>query len=346
MDTKALNLTAIKELEKVQTLVELENFRVAYLGKKGHLTAILKSLATLEKDKKAQVAKDANILKGKLHSLISDKKEILEAELLEAKLLAEKIDVTMPANVNFSGGLHLVSQTIIQIENILGNQGFEIKEGPEIEDDFHNFTALNIPKHHPARAMHDTFYFDAKTVLRTHTSPVQIRTLENQEPPLRIIVPGKVYRCDSDVTHTPMFHQIEGLIVEKGVTFAALKGLLIDFLQTFFEDKNLKVRFRPSYFPFTEPSAEVDIACVICKGEEEAKNNCRVCKKTGYLEVLGCGVVHPNVLDAVQTDKKWQGDFRALAFGMGVERLTMLKYGINDLRLFFESDVRFLKQFN
>lgn len=341
MDIEALNLTAIESLNKVQTLVELENFRVAYLGKKGHLTAILKSLATLEKEQKALVAKEANILKGKLFSQISDKKKILEAEILEVKLLAEKIDVTMPVTANFSGGLHLVSQTISQIENILTHQGFEIKEGPEIEDDFHNFSALNIPEHHPARAMHDTFYFDKKTVLRTHTSPVQIRTLENQKPPLRIIAPGKVYRCDSDMTHTPMFHQIEGLIVEKGVTFAALKGLIINFLQTFFEEDNLKVRFRPSYFPFTEPSAEVDIACVICGGEEVAKNSCRVCKKTGYLEVLGCGVVHPNVLNAVDVGTK----YKALAFGMGVERLAMLKYGINDLRLFFESDVRFLRQF-
>lgn len=341
MDIDALNLTAFKELEKVQNLVELEDFRIAFLGKKGHLTAILKSLATLEKEQKATVAKQANILKGQLFSKIASKKETLEQQLLEDKLLSEAIDVTMPSQTKFIGGEHPVSQTITKIENILTSQGFVIKEGPEIEDDFHNFSALNIPEHHPARAMHDTFYFDEKTVLRTHTSPVQIRTLENQKPPLRIIAPGKVYRCDSDVTHTPMFHQIEGLVVEDGVTFAALKGLLINFLQTFFEDENLKVRFRPSYFPFTEPSAEVDIACVICKGEETAKNSCRVCKKTGYLEVLGCGVVHPNVLNYVDIDPKW----KALAFGMGVERLAMLKYGINDLRLFFESDIRFLRQF-
>jgi phenylalanyl-tRNA synthetase alpha chain len=336
MDIKTLNLTAFKALKKVKTLVELEDFRIAYLGKKGHLTAILKSLSTLEKDQKATVAKEANILKGKLFAQIATQKKVLEQQLLKEKLLSEAIDVTMPSSFSFEGGLHPVSQTIAQIENILGNQGFIVKEGPEIEDDFHNFSALNIPEHHPARAMYDTFYFNEKTVLRTHTSPVQIRTLENQKPPLRIIAPGKVYRCDSDITHTPMFHQIEGLIVEEGVTFAALKGLLINFLQTFFEDKNLKVRFRPSYFPFTEPSAEVDISCVICAGE-----GCRVCKKTGYLEVLGCGVVHPNVLESVDIDPKW----RALAFGMGVERLAMLKYGINDLRLFFESDMRFLRQF-
>jgi phenylalanyl-tRNA synthetase alpha chain len=233
--------------------------------------------------------------------------------------------------------LHPITQTLNHIENIFTKGGFEVELGPEIEDDFHNFSALNIPEYHPARAMHDTFYFSDNAVLRTHTSPVQIRTLERQKPPVRIIAPGRVYRCDSDVTHTPMFHQVEGLIVDKEATFAQLKGLLIDFLRAYFEKDDLQVRFRPSYFPFTEPSAEADIECVICDGE-----GCRVCKKTGWLEVLGCGVVHPNVLKAVEIDPE---EFSGLAFGMGVERLAMLRYGVNDLRLFFENDIRFLNQF-
>ncbi|MBT7127329.1 MAG: phenylalanine--tRNA ligase subunit alpha, partial [Candidatus Thioglobus sp.] len=228
--------------------------------------------------------------------------------------------------------------TLKRIQSLFAKNGFEVATGPEIEDDFHNFTALNIPEHHPARAMHDTFYFDGSTVLRTHTSPVQIRTLEKQKPPVRIIAPGRVYRCDSDITHTPMFHQVEGLIVDRNANFAQLKGLLIDFLRAYFEKEDLQVRFRPSYFPFTEPSAEADIECVICGGE-----GCRVCKKTGWLEVLGCGVVHPNVLNSVNVDAE---EFTGLAFGMGVERLAMLRYGVNDLRLFFENDIRFLKQFN
>ena len=243
----------------------------------------------------------------------------------------------MPGRDVENGGLHPITQTLNHIESIFTKGGFEVELGPEIEDDFHNFSALNIPEYHPARAMHDTFYFDDGNVLRTHTSPVQIRTLEKQKPPVKMIAPGRVYRCDSDVTHTPMFHQVEGLVVDKEVTFAQLKGLLIDFLRTYFEQEDLKVRFRPSYFPFTEPSAEADIGCVICKGE-----GCRVCKKTGWLEVLGCGVVNPNVLKAVDLDPE---EYSGLAFGMGVERLAMLRYGVNDLRLFFENDIRFLNQF-
>ena len=278
-----------------------------------------------------------NQAKVEVQALIEARKEALELIALEKRLLSEKIDVTLPGRNVEKGGLHPITQTLNHIQKIFAKSGFEIATGPEIEDDFHNFSALNIPEHHPARAMHDTFYFDANTVLRTHTSPVQIRTLEKQKPPVRVIAPGRVYRCDSDVTHTPMFHQVEGLIVDEEASFAQLKGLLIDFLRAYFEKEDLKVRFRPSYFPFTEPSAEADIECVICAGE-----GCRVCKKTGWLEVLGCGVVHPNVLTAVDIDPE---EFSGLAFGMGVERLAMLRYGVNDLRLFFENDIRFLNQF-
>lgn len=278
-----------------------------------------------------------NQAKVEVQALIESRKEVLELIALEKRLLSEKIDVTLPGRNVEKGGLHPITQTLNHIQKIFAKSGFEIATGPEIEDDFHNFSALNIPEHHPARAMHDTFYFDANTVLRTHTSPVQIRTLEKQKPPVRVIAPGRVYRCDSDVTHTPMFHQVEGLIVDEEASFAQLKGLLIDFLRAYFEKEDLKVRFRPSYFPFTEPSAEADIECVICAGE-----GCRVCKKTGWLEVLGCGVVHPNVLTAVDIDPE---EFSGLAFGMGVERLAMLRYGVNDLRLFFENDIRFLNQF-
>ncbi|HRY16604.1 MAG TPA: phenylalanine--tRNA ligase subunit alpha, partial [Candidatus Competibacteraceae bacterium] len=234
------------------------------------------------------------------------------------------------------GGYHPLSRTLTRIEELFIRIGFTIAEGPEVEDDFRNFEALNIPPHHPARAMHDTFYFDAHTLLRTHTSPVQIRVMETQPPPVRVIAPGRVYRCDSDVTHSPMFHQVEGLLVDEEVSFADLKGVLDDFLRNFFE-RDLAVRFRPSYFPFTEPSAEVDIACVICSGA-----GCRVCKQSGWLEVLGCGMVHPGVFDKVGIDSE---RYTGYAFGMGVERLTMLRYGVNDLRLFFDNDLRFLRQF-
>jgi phenylalanyl-tRNA synthetase alpha chain len=250
----------------------------------------------------------------------------------------ERIDVTLPGRGEQPGGLHPVTRTLESMVSLLAQVGFEVVEGPEIEDDYHNFEALNIPPHHPARAMHDTFYFDAHTVLRTHTSPVQIRVLESRQPPLRIIAPGRVYRCDSDLTHTPMFHQIEGLMVDENVSFADLKGLLEDLFRAYFEREDLAVRFRPSYFPFTEPSAEVDIQCVMCAGR-----GCRVCKDSGWLEVLGCGMVHPNVFAKVGIDNE---EYTGFAFGLGVERLAMLRYGINDLRLFFENDLRFLAQFH
>ena len=328
---------AKKSIASAIDLKALDDSRVLFLGKKGELTNLLKGLGKLSKEERPAMGEAINEAKVKIQNLIESRKEELEEVALQKRLLEERIDVTLPGRNIEKGGLHPITQTLHHIQNIFAKAGFEIEIGPEIEDDFHNFSALNIPEHHPARAMHDTFYFDANTVLRTHTSPVQIRTLQRQKPPVRVIAPGKVYRCDSDVTHTPMFHQVEGLIVDKEASFAQLKGLLIDFLRAYFEKDDLKVRFRPSYFPFTEPSAEADIECVICGGD-----GCRVCKKSGWLEVLGCGVVHPNVLSAVKIDPN---EFSGLAFGMGVERLAMLRYSVNDLRLFFENDIRFLNQF-
>jgi len=328
---------AKKSIASAIDLKALDDSRVLFLGKKGELTDLLKGLGKLSKEERPVMGEAINEAKVKIQNLIESRKEELEEVALQKRLLEERIDVTLPGRNIEKGGLHPITQTLHHIQSIFAKAGFEIEIGPEIEDDFHNFSALNIPEHHPARAMHDTFYFDANTVLRTHTSPVQIRTLQRQKPPVRVIAPGKVYRCDSDVTHTPMFHQVEGLIVDKEASFAQLKGLLIDFLRAYFEKDDLKVRFRPSYFPFTEPSAEADIECVICGGD-----GCRVCKKSGWLEVLGCGVVHPNVLSAVKIDPN---EFSGSAFGMGVERLAMLRYSVNDLRLFFENDIRFLNQF-
>ena len=324
-------------ISNAKDLKALDDLRVRFLGKKGELTALLKGLGKLSKEERPKMGEAINLAKINVQTLITERKNHLEALALEKRLLEEQVDVTLPGRNAEMGGLHPVTITLKRIQSLFAKNGFEVATGPEIEDDFHNFTALNIPEHHPARAMHDTFYFDENIVLRTHTSPVQIRTMENQNPPVRVIAPGRVYRCDSDITHTPMFHQVEGLIVDKEANFAQLKGLLIDFLRAYFEKEDLKVRFRPSYFPFTEPSAEADIECVICGGE-----GCRVCKKTGWLEVLGCGVVHPNVLNSVDIDSE---TYTGLAFGMGVERLAMLRYGVNDLRLFFENDIRFLKQF-
>ena len=262
----------------------------------------------------------------------------MEAEKLNAQLQSETVDVSLPGRGQDAGGLHPVTRTMQRIEKLFSGLGFGVAQGPEIEDDYHNFEALNIPSHHPARAMHDTFYFDAQTLLRTHTSPVQVREMETTEPPLRLIAPGRVYRCDSDLTHTPMFHQVEGLMVDQDVSFADLMGTLDKFLRLFFENENLQTRFRPSYFPFTEPSSQVDIQCVMCEGE-----GCRVCGHTGWLEVLGCGMVHPEVFKHAGIDNE---KFTGYAFGMGVERLAMLRYGVNDLRLFFDNDIRFLKQFS
>jgi phenylalanyl-tRNA synthetase alpha chain len=265
------------------------------------------------------------------------RKALLAAEEAASKQLAEAVDVTLPGRRQSAGGLHPVTKTLQRIEHIFSSAGFDVVQGPEIEDDYHNFEALNIPAHHPARAMHDTFYFDSGMLLRTHTSTVQVRVMETGEAPFRFICPGRVYRCDSDLTHTPMFHQVEGMLVDEHVTMADLKGLLIEFLQVFFE-ADLDVRFRPSYFPFTEPSAEMDVQCVSCKGK-----GCRVCSHSGWLEVGGCGMVHPNVLGYSNVDTE---KYTGFAFGMGVDRLAMLRYQINDLRLLFENDLRFLRQFS
>ncbi len=327
---------AAEAVRDAEDLAQLDQVRVRFLGKKGEVTLLMQSLGKLPHEQRREAGKVINTAKQAVQQMIEGRREILQQEALEAKLNAEAIDVTLPGRGQRPGGLHPVTRTLQRIEGLFSQLGFEIAEGPEIEDDYHNFEALNIPESHPARAMHDTFYFDEHTVLRTHTSPVQIRVMQERQPPLRIIAPGRVYRCDSDLTHTPMFHQIEGLLVDENVTFAYLKGILDDFLRHFFE-QDLKVRFRPSYFPFTEPSAEADIECVMCGGK-----GCRVCSHTGWLEVLGCGMVHPKVFGHVGIDTE---KYTGFAFGMGVERLAMLRYGVNDLRLFFENDLRFLRQF-
>ncbi len=318
-------------------LSQLQTLRVELLGKKGSITEQLKQLGKLPPEQRKTAGEAINQAKAELQLSLDERQTCLEEQALAAKLAAEWIDVTLPGRKALSGSLHPVTQTLQRIADLFTQIGFSVAEGPEIEDDFHNFAALNIPPSHPARAMHDTFYFDAHTLLRTHTSPVQVRVMEQQAPPLRIIAPGRVYRCDSDLTHTPMFHQVEGLLVDKGVSFAHLKGIINDFLHAFFDRDDLAVRFRPSYFPFTEPSAEVDIQCVMCAGQ-----GCKVCKQTGWLEVLGCGMVHPNVFAAVNIDHE---QYTGYAFGMGVERLAMLRYRVDDLRLFFENDLRFLQQF-
>ena len=319
-----------------QDSATLEQLRVDYLGKKGQLTGLLKGLSNLTPEDRPKAGALINVVKQELQELIGERKTALDATAVKAKLEQEAIDVTMPGRAKTIGGVHPVTQAIERMEDFFSAIGFDVVEGPEIEDDYHNFEALNIPAHHPARAMHDTFYVDEHTVLRTHTSPVQVRVMESQEPPLRIICPGRVYRCDSDLTHTPMFHQVEGLLIDEHSSFSDLKGLIEDFLRVFFE-RDLEVRFRPSYFPFTEPSAEVDIQCVNCGGK-----GCRVCSQTGWLEVMGCGMVHPKVFEAAGIDTEKYSGF---AFGMGVERLAMLRYGVNDLRLFFDNDLRFLEQF-
>ncbi len=328
---------ATNTISSVTDVKALDDIRVQYLGKKGEITARMKLLGSLSAEERPKAGQVINQAKQQIQKILEAKKTELEVAFLNERLAKEKVDVTLPGRSIPPGGLHPVTRTMQRIEKLFSQMGFSASYGPEIEDDYHNFEALNIPELHPARAMHDTFYFNDKTVLRTHTSPVQIRVMEQTEPPIRVIAPGRVYRCDSDITHTPMFHQVEGLVVDEMVTFSDLKALLIDFLQLFFEREDLEVRFRPSYFPFTEPSAEADIQCVMCSGE-----GCRVCSHTGWLEVLGCGMVHPNVFKSVNYDTE---KYTGLAFGMGVERLAMLRYGVNDLRLFYENDVRFLKQF-
>ena len=335
-DTSLLLETALSAIAASTDERALEQLRVDYLGKKGQLTELLKGLGKLPADERPGAGEKINETKRAIQQALDTRRQALVEQALSQQLSAETIDVSLPGRRQSTGGLHPVSRTMERIRQLFESVGYSVAEGPEIEDDYHNFEALNIPGHHPARAMHDTFYINPTTVLRTHTSPVQVRVMEQGQPPFRMICPGRVYRCDSDLTHTPMFHQVEGLFIDENVTFADLKGTLADFLQNFFE-ADLDVRFRPSYFPFTEPSAEVDMSCVMCSGK-----GCRVCKQTGWLEVLGCGMVHPSVLESSGIDST---RFRGFAFGMGVERLAMLRYGVNDLRLFFENDLRFLRQF-
>lgn len=335
-DLATLTRQALDEVAASSTLAALDEVRVRWLGKKGLLTEQLKSLGALSAAERPAAGARINAAKQEIQTAIEAAETALSAAAVEAELAAGRIDVSLPGRGESRGGLHPVTRTRLRIESIFRNSGFEIATGPEIEDDFHNFEALNIPADHPARAMHDTFYFPDGRLLRTHTSPVQIRELRKGRLPLAMIMPGRVYRCDYDMTHSPMFHQVEGLVVDENVSFANLKATLQDFLRAFFE-KDLRMRLRPSYFPFTEPSAEVDMSCVFCDGA-----GCRVCKHTGWLEIAGCGMVHPNVFKSVGIDpERWTG----YAFGMGIERLAMLRDGVNDLRLFFESDLRFLRQF-
>jgi phenylalanyl-tRNA synthetase alpha chain len=328
MDMDSLLQDALFQINEASDLESLETVRVTYFGKKGALTELSKLLGQVSAEEKPVLGAKVSALRQTINEAFESKKQALSDALLAAKLASESLDVSLPGRNVDLGSLHPVTQTIARINDWFAQLGFTVEQGPEIEDDVHNFEALNIPETHPARAMHDTFYFDSGLLLRTHTSPVQIRTMERQQPPLRIIAPGRVYRCDSDQTHTPMFHQIEGLVVDKTANFAQLKALLESFLVYFFDDPDLKVRFRPSYFPFTEPSAEVDIATNLLGGR--------------WVEVLGCGVVHPNVLTHAGIDPE---EYTGFAFGLGVERLAMLRFGIPDLRMLFDNDLRFLRQF-
>ena len=329
---------AISLFEGIGDAAELEQAKARYLGKSGSLTELLKGLGKLSQEERPAMGSRINQAKEAIETALNSRRDAIQVKKLDTQLAGEALDVTLPGRGLGTGGLHPVTRTLERIESLFRSIGFDVASGPEIETDFYNFTALNIPENHPARAMHDTFYVDDKHLLRTHTSPVQVHYMQNNRPPFKVIAPGRVYRCDSDVTHTPMFHQVEGLWVDENANFAALKGVLADFMRHFFERDDLPVRFRPSFFPFTEPSAEVDIGCVICHG-----SGCRVCSHTGWLEVLGCGMVHPSVLKHVNIDSE---KYTGFAFGMGVERLAMLRYGVSDLRLFFENDLRFLKQFN
>jgi phenylalanyl-tRNA synthetase alpha chain len=336
MDLKSLQKEAEEKISKAKSSKELESIRVEFLGRKGKLTSLLKSIPSLPKEERKEFGKKCNELKALIENLLNEKLIHLKEKEKEEKLKKEFVDITLPGRHNLLGSLHPITKTLREIVNIFTSMGFSVAEGPEIETDFYNFEALNMPKGHPAREMQDTFYITEDVVLRTHTSPVQVRVMMNQSPPIQVIAPGKVYRKDADITHTPMFHQVEGLMVDNRVTFSDLKGVLEIFLKEIFGGET-KVRFRPSFFPFTEPSAEVDIGCVICGGK-----GCKVCKGTGWLEILGCGMVDPTVFKHVNINPEI---YQGFAFGMGVERIAMLKYGIDDLRLFFDNDLRFLQQF-
>jgi phenylalanyl-tRNA synthetase alpha chain len=322
-------------VKKIVDVEELKQLKARFLGKKGRVTELFKQMASLEDEQKKEFGKNINKLKSYIEEAIKDRHIEINNLIKKSSLEKESIDITLPARRSEFGAIHPITKTIIEIEDIFKSMGFDVETGYEIEYDLYNFEMLNIPKEHPARDMQDTFYINDNVLLRTHTSPTQVRIMKQKKPPVMFISPGKVYRRDSDITHSPMFHQIEGLLVDKNIHFSDLKGVLSEFLRMFFGD--VPVRFRPSYFPFTEPSAEVDIGCIICKGE-----GCRVCSHTGFLEVLGCGMVHPNVLKGVDYPEEYNG----FAFGLGIERFAMLKYGIDNIKLFFENDIRFLKQFS
>ena len=327
--------TGAETLEQVSDEQELETFRIDYLGRNGQLNSVMKQLGTVAKEDRPRLGQLANTIKKELDTLFREKLKELSQQVGD-RAESDELDLSLPGRRPLPGKLHPITQIMEEVCSVFEGMGFSIAEGPDVELDYYNFEALNIPAHHPARDMHDTFYISETTLLRTHTSPMQARIMEEQDPPLRVIAPGKVYRCDSDITHTPMFHQVEGFLVDENVSFADLKGVLTVFLQKVFE-KDLPLRFRPSFFPFTEPSAEVDIACVMCEGK-----GCRVCKKTGWLEILGSGMIDPEVFKMVGYDPEKYSGF---AFGLGIERIAMLKYGINDIRLYFENDLRFLSQF-
>lgn len=337
-DLENLINTAIELFDQAENIADLERVKAQYLGKTGEITLLLKNLRELPPEERPIMGERINQAKRSLEDALTQRRNMMREKEMQARLAEERLDVTLPGRGYGLGGVHPITLTLTRIESLFHSIGFDIATGPEIETDFYNFTALNIAENHPARAMHDTFYVDDGKLLRTHTSPVQIHYMQSHRPPIKIIAPGRVYRCDSDVTHTPMFHQVEGLWIDENISFSSLKGVLVEFMRNFFEKDDLSVRFRPSFFPFTEPSAEMDIACVMCDGR-----GCRICSETGWLEVLGCGMVHPNVMRHVGLDSEENIGF---AFGLGVERLTMLRYGVNDLRLFFENDLRFLKQFN
>ena len=334
----------VAEIEAAQDLKALEEARVAITGKKGKLTTMMKDLSSLSVEEKKEMGKNLNLLKAEVEKALDQRKSVLEEKALNEKLATETVDVTLPVRPETQGRIHPVSKIYEEVVAIFGQMGFSVAEGPDIEDQFHNFNALNMPANHPARQMQDTFYipnpdsddFDDSYVVRTHTSPVQIRTMESQQPPIRVIAPGRTYRSDYDATHTPMFHQVEGLVIDKNITMAHLKGCLYDFVKAFFELDEIPVRYRPSYFPFTEPSAEMDIGCL------KTKNELKIGAGNDWLEILGCGMVHPKVLQAGGIDPDV---YQGFAFGMGIDRLAMLKYGIPDLRTFFESDVRWLKHY-
>jgi phenylalanyl-tRNA synthetase alpha chain len=327
---------ARQELRALTEIVQLEDFRIRFLGRKGLFGTIMRSLGSASPEDRPRLGQLANTVKAEIEGLFEEKQAALSAGAAAAKADRDRIDLTLPGRRPAIGKLHPVTQIMNEVCAIFEGLGFSVAEGPDVEHDHYNFEALNIPAHHPARDMHDTFYVSESILLRTHTSPMQARIMEAQPPPLRVIAPGKVYRCDSDITHTPMFHQVEGFLVDKKVSFADLKGVLTVFTQKMF-DKDLALRFRPSFFPFTEPSAEVDIACVICGGK-----GCRVCKRTGWLEILGSGMIDPEVFKMVGYDPEVYSGF---AFGLGIERIAMLKYGIDDIRLYYENDLRFLSQF-